>query len=576
MFTYEQLKKFLVKKRKITQKQLDEAQKISIKANKNIEDILIEKKFITKNNLLKSYADFLDVEFIDLSKIIIRKDILFKIPEKMARKNSVIAFDEKNNILFLAMEDPQDLEIQETIKKKTKQKIQIFLTTEESLEKALAQYQRGLKAEFSEIIEQSMAASRALTDKSLSDIAEKLPIVKIVDTLLKHAILQEASDIHIEPQEGKMVVRYRIDGVLHDVIVIPREVLPAIIARIKILANLKIDEHRLPQDGRFKTEQNGIKISYRVSVLPVMEGEKIAIRLLNEATQKLTLEQLGFLHSVLQIIKRNIQKPHGMILVTGPTGCGKTTTLYSILNILNTPDVNICTVEDPIEYRLPRINQSQIRPKIGFTFATGIRTLVRQDPDIIMVGEIRDLETAEMAINAALTGHLVLSTLHTNNAAGAATRLIDMGVKPFLISSTLNLVIAQRLVRRLCPNCIEKYHLTSEEIEFIKKNFDVDKILEILVKEKITAKKKDLNELTFYRGRGCEICNQQGYKGRIGIFEVFETNEKINKLILKEAAMEEINKAAQESGMTSLSRDGFIKALTGVTTIEEVLREAKE
>jgi type IV pilus assembly protein PilB len=576
VFTYNQLKKILVKKHKISQFQLDTAQEEATKTNKNVADILIEKRIISEDNLLKSFAEFLDIGFIDLSKIIIRKDILFKIPEKMARKNRTVAFDEKNNVLHLAMENPQDLETQESIKKKTRQKIVTFLTTAKSLEKALAQYQRGLKSEFAEIVEQSISTSRGLAEKDLEDIAEKLPIVKIVDTLIKHAILQEASDIHIEPQERKMIVRFRIDGILHDVVVIPREVLPTIIARIKILADLKIDEHRLPQDGRFKVEQEGQKISCRVSVLPVMEGEKIAIRLLNEATQKLTLEQLGFLHSVLQIVKNNIRKPHGMILVTGPTGSGKTTTLYSVLNILNTQDVNISTVEDPIEYRLARINQSQVRPKIGFTFATGIRTLVRQDPDIIMVGEIRDLETAEMAINSALTGHLVLSTLHTNNAAGAATRLIDMGVKPFLISSTLNLVIAQRLVRRLCPNCIEKYRLTQEEIELVKADFDVAEILEILVKEKINTKKKNLDELTFYRGRGCEICNQQGYKGRIGIFEVFETNEKINKLILKEAPTEEINKAAKESKMITLAQDGFIKAVLGVTTIEEVLRETKE
>lgn len=570
-----QLQNILTKKKIISKKKFEEIKTEAKKNKKKIEDILVEKKIISQENLLKICAEFLKVPFVDLSRKLIRKDILFRIPEPLAKKNNVVAFDENEKEIKIAMTDPTDLQTIETIKKRTEKKIKVYLTSEESINKVLVQYQKGLRAEFNEIVKQSIIALKK-SKKDLKKIAEELPIVRIVDTLLRHAILQGASDIHIEPLEKQLIVRYRIDGILQDVIVMPKEIMPGIVARIKILANLKIDEHRLPQDGRFKVEEEDYKISIRVSILPVFTGEKVVMRLLSEKSQKFTLEQLGLQHSALKIVKQNIKKPHGMILATGPTGCGKTTTLYAILNILNTPKVNISTIEDPIEYQIPRINQSQVKPKIGYTFATGLRALVRQDPDIIMVGEIRDLETAEMAIHAALTGHLLLSTLHTNSAAGAPTRLIDMGIKPFLIASTLNCVIAQRLVRRICPNCIESYKPSKDFLKTLEENFNTSEILEVLKKEKIIEEKTELEDLKFYRGRGCEYCNQQGYKGRIGIFEVMENNEAINKLILKEASSETIQEKAQELGMITMHQDGFIKAITGITTIEEVLRVTRE
>jgi type IV pilus assembly protein PilB len=376
--------------------------------------------------------------------------------------------------------------------------------------------------------------------------------------------------------EKNIVIRFRIDGILRDVIVLPKEIMPGIVARIKVLSNLKIDEHRLPQDGRFKIEKDDQKISFRVSILPVFDGEKIVMRLLIESGRILSLEELGLRGGGLEAIKENIQKPNGMILVTGPTGSGKTSTLYSVLNILNTTKVNIATIEDPIEYRMPRINQSQVKAKIGFTFSNGLRSLVRQDPDIIMVGEIRDEETAEMAIHSALTGHLVLSTLHTMNAAGSFARLSDMKVKPFLISSTTNVVVAQRLARKICSNCIEEYKLDKVTVGVLESQYDIPEIMKILAKEKVIDKEKSLADINFYRGKGCDHCDMQGYKGRVGIFEVLDVNEAIKDLIVASASSEKIQTQAVADGMLTMIQDGFVKAASKITTIEEILRITKE
>jgi type IV pilus assembly protein PilB len=402
--------------------------------------------------------------------------------------------------------------------------------------------------------------------------------------LIKHAILQDASDIHIEPDEKEFRVRYRIDGILHDAMTLPIQVQQGIIARIKVLSNLKLDEHRIPQDGRFKIEKDGMKISFRVSILPIFNGEKIVMRLLNESSKGLTLEQMGVMGRGLEIIHRHIKKPNGMILVTGPTGSGKTTTLYTIMDILNTPEVNISTVEDPVEYRMPRINQTQIYPKVGLTFAAGLRALLRQDPDIIMVGEIRDNETMEMAIHSAMTGHLVLSTLHTNSAAGTLPRLLDMGAEPFLLASTINVIVAQRLVRRLCSDCRKESKLSNEELKNLQDNYDMDRILDVILIEQKTkdgeapsAKGKNRwNEIKFYKAVGCEQCNKEGYKGRLGIYEVLEVDDDIQKMISQKAPAEEIEKAAKNKGMLTMVEDGFNKAAQGMTSIEEILRVTRE
>jgi type II secretory ATPase GspE/PulE/Tfp pilus assembly ATPase PilB-like protein len=358
---------------------------------------------------------------------------------------------------------------------------------------------------------------------------------------------------------------------------LPKNVQSGIIARIKILTNLKVDEHRLPQDGRFKIATKEYKVSFRVSIIPTYDGEKIVMRLLHEKAQILNLEQLGFQPNSLEIVKRNIDKPHGMILVTGPTGSGKTTTLYTILNILNTPKVNILTVEDPIEYRMPHVNQSQVNTKIGYTFAAGLRAFLRQDPDIIMVGEIRDQETAEIAIHAAMTGHLVLSTLHTNDAPTTLPRLMEMGVPSFLVASTTNIIVAQRLVRKICPNCIQSYKLDKETIDELKKQLNIDSIMETMQKEKAIADaKKGIEALLFYRGKGCKQCNNSGYKGRIGIYETLEITEEMSELILRKASRNELKRQAISQGMLTIVEDGFLKAKNGVTTIEEIMRVTKE
>lgn len=368
----------------------------------------------------------------------------------------------------------------------------------------------------------------------------------------------------------------RIDGILHNVMVLPKTVQSGIVARIKILANLKVDEHRLPQDGRFKISSKDHKVAFRVSILPTFSGEKIVLRLLNESAQILTLEQLGFQAKPLEIIKRNIKKPNGIILVTGPTGSGKTTTLYTILNILNTPEVNISTIEDPVEYRMAHVNQSQVNSKIGYTFASGLRSFLRQDPDIIMVGEIRDQETAEIAIHAAMTGHSVLSTIHTNSAAKTMPRLSEMGIPTFLIATTINVILAQRLVRKICTNCIQSYNLDDETINELKKQLNMDSLLKTLEKEKIIAStKKGLTDLLFYRGKGCKHCGNTGYKGRIGIYEILESSEDIASLMVKNSPASELHKQALKEGMLTMVEDGFIKAKSGITTIEEVLRVTK-
>ncbi len=441
-----------------------------------------------------------------------------------------------------------------------------------------------MKADFGDIIEKSSLEITGQKDeekeRDLEEIAQGLPVIRIIDTLLKHAILQQASDIHIEPDEREVRVRYRIDGVLHDAMALPREVLSGIVARIKVLSNLKLDEHRLPQDGRFKIESEEYKFSLRVSILPVFDGEKIVMRLLDESSKGLTLEKMGLLGKSLEVVHQEIKKPNGMVLVTGPTGSGKTTTLYTIMDIINTPEVNISTVEDPVEYRMPRINQTQVNTKIGMTFASALRSLLRQDPDIIMVGEIRDKETLEIAIHAAMTGHLVLSTLHTNSAAGSLPRMIDMGAEPFLIASTVNVIVAQRLVRKLCPECRAEYKLNEKEIKTLKETIDLDEILKFFKKDEETSKKlkpdSNWSDIKFYKAKGCEQCGNEGYHGRIGIFEVLDVDTEVEKQIVESASTETIEKNARERGMTTMIEDGFAKAAQGVTSIEEVLRVTKE
>lgn len=573
MLSNEQLKKILKKADIMPPQEFEKFLKEAEKYGKKIENYLIEKKIIAAGSLYESAASYFKVPFVNLKNQIVRKDVLLNIPEPIASTQQIIAFAADDKEIKIACLDPENIEIFEFIKKKTNLLPKIYLTTPESFDEALKQYHKNLKAEFEELASENLDAP----DTDLKKLAENLPIVRIVDTLLEYAIFETASDIHIEPEEKDILARYRIDGILKTVMTLPKNVQPGIIARIKILANLKVDEHRLPQDGRFKINGKDYKVSFRVSIIPTFDGEKIVMRLLNEKAQVLTLEQLGLQPSALETIKRNIAKPHGMTLVTGPTGSGKTTTLYTILNILNTPEVNIITIEDPIEYRIPHVNQSQVNPKIGYTFATGLRSFLRQDPNIIMVGEIRDQETAEIAIHAAMTGHLVLSSLHTNDAVTTLPRLSDMGVPAFLVASTTNLIIAQRLVRKICPDCIQSYKLDKPMIEELKKQLNLENIMQTMEERKIIIDAKHgIEALLFYRGKGCKQCANSGYKGRIGIYEALEITDEMSELILRKSSPAELKKQAEKQDMLAIVEDGFIKAKNGITTIEEIMRVTKE
>jgi len=573
----QRLKAFILDAGLITKVQFEAAFKKAEKTKQKLEDVLVSDGLVSQEELTKLEAYILGIPFVNLEKEKISSDILKIIPEPIARSHNIVAFRKEGQNLEVAMLDPEDLRTIEFIKKKANLKIFPRLTTLDSIRNVLRQYQKTLEAEFGEIIRKEAGGIKSIKEEEfeeekedLKKIAEELPVIRIVDTLLKHATLQRSSDIHIEPQEKEVIVRYRIDGILHDAMILPKITSSGIVARIKVLSNLKLDEHRLPQDGRFKIESGDYKYSIRVSILPIFSGEKIVMRLLQETTQAFTLESLGLRGESLEKVEHGLRRPVGMILITGPTGCGKTTTLYAMMEILNTPGVNISTVEDPIEYRMPRINQTQVNAKIGLTFASGLRSLVRQDPDVIMVGEIRDDETASLAINAALTGHLVLSTLHTTNAAGAIPRLVDMKAEPFLISSTLNVIIAQRLVRRLYSEN-EKYTLKDLELKSLSKYCDLQSVLKVLKEEKIAKPKDSLKSIPFYKPKPSKDC-PEGYKGRIGIYEVLNVTESIKELIVKRANTDQVQQRAQKEGMRTMIEDGFIKAAQGITSIEEVLR----
>lgn len=570
--------KFLIDTNIVTEKRFLELKKEADTKKIDIEDLLLEKEVINDDQLLNFKAQIMNAQIVDLRNVEISMEVLSIIPEPIARRHYVIAFAKDKQYLSLAMYDPEDLQTKEFIKKKTGLGIKTFISSKKSIEFGLSKYHSSLENEFSNLIKEGGGSRR--TDQDITDalkkMAEQIPIIRVVDTLLEYAIFEKASDIHIEPEEGNVVVRYRIDGILHEVMSLPKAVHSALIARIKVLANLKIDEHRLPQDGRFKVEKDDYNISLRVSTIPVFDGEKVVMRLLDESTKASTLEQLGFQHSNLEKIKNNIKKPHGALLVTGPTGSGKSTTLYSILTILNNKMVNISTIEDPVEYKIEGVNQMQVNPKIGLTFAMGLRALLRQDPNVIMIGEIRDNETAEEAIHAAMTGHVVLSTLHTNSAAGALPRLLDIGIEPYLIASTVNAVIAQRLVRVICPDCIQSYKIDKETLENIS-IFDLDELLRVMIREGAVSKRiKSVSELTFYRGVGCAKCSHTGYKSRLGIHEVLEVSPEVQSFIVSRASTQVIQKKAQEQGMVLMWQDGFIKATLGITTIDEILRVSRE
>lgn len=575
----QQLKAFLVDSGMVGEEEFENLVKKAEKEQRNVEELLAEEGLVSKDQLIKLKAYILGIPFVNLEEETIEPEVLKIIPRPIAVEHNIVAFRKQGKDLEVAMLDPGDLRTIDFIKKASDLKIMARLTSESGIKHALQQYEDTLEAEFSQLVKDNAAELKTIGDDHeegddeanfLSKKAQELPVIRIVDSLLKHAILQRASDVHVEPTKKDVVVRYRIDGVLRDAMVLPKHVAPAIVARIKVLSNLRLDEHRLPQDGRFKIESEEYRYSVRVSILPVVDGEKVVMRLLSETSEALGLSQLGLYGVSLERVEQALRRPVGMILVTGPTGCGKTTTLYSIVEILNSLRVNISTIEDPVEYRMPRVNQTQVKSAIGLSFASGLRSLLRQDPDIIMVGEIRDNETASLAVNAALTGHLVISTLHTNDAAGAIPRLIDMKIEPFLISSTINVIIAQRLVRRLCENK-EEYFLTRAQVKEIAQYCDLERVMQIMKERKVVKENKPLDKIPFCKPIQDEDC-PEGYKGRMGIFEALAVTETIKEMIVANATASAIERQAKEEGMVAMIEDGLAKAAQGITSIEEVLR----
>jgi type IV pilus assembly protein PilB len=586
----------LLANKKITDQQLKTLGERSTKEKRPLRELVVADNLASEQEIAKMYALQINVPYTEFNAKDIPSEILKLVPEHIAKQYRVVLFDkEKGTGVFLvAMEDPDDIEAVDTLQKVLGTNIRTFVANRSNINAGIDRYRENIGSELTKVVS---AEDQPLEDEvKEEDIAEDSPIAQTVNLIIEYAIRSGASDVHIEPREQYVSVRYRIDGILKEVNRLPKKIMAALTSRIKILSSLKIDERRVPQDGRLKIVVGDKGWSLRVSTLPIMEGEKVVMRILNDASKAQTLEQLGYWGKSLETIKDAMSQPHGMILVTGPTGSGKSTSLFSVLSILNSPSVNISTVEDPVEYHVPGVNQTQVNPKAGMTFASGLRALLRQDPNIIMVGEIRDGETAGLAVQAALTGHLVLSTLHTNNAATCLPRLLDMGIEPFLIASTVRAVIGQRLVRRLCVVCRERYTPDETQLVGITKMFHLEdqktmaryNALEKQALDGGVGKSEDesANELSttdkavryLWRAHksGCDACNHNGYKGRIGIYEALGNSEEIQAMIVSNATSDKIQQQATAEGMITMQMDGFIKALRGLTAVEEILRVTRE
>lgn len=572
---HSQLWNLLEKEKKFSKEQFKDALKQARKEDRHITEVLFEKNHMPSEKLLFAFSEYFNVPPVILKNRFISPYILNLIPKEVAEEHSVIIFKKIKNIINVATVNPENTQTIEFIKKKTGLEPKIFITTPDDIGHALKKYKSEITTEFAKIINDTINETLALHDTA-EKMAQYVPIIKIVDTIIERGLIQGASDIHFEPKTDNIIIRFRIDGMLHRIVELPIEILPPMVTRLKIMANLKIDEHRLPQDGRFRFIFNDRGVDIRVSAVPTLHGTKIVLRLLDPKEKNFSLQKLGFNQKDFLSVKQEMNKPHGMILVTGPTGSGKTTTLYTLLRMLNKEDVNICTIEDPIEYGVDGINQTQINPVAGLTFANGLRSLLRQDPNIIMVGEIRDTETADMSVNAAMTGHLVLSTLHTNNAFLAIQRLTEMGVQPFLAASVINLIIAQRLVRKICPHCKSKSHITEKVIAEYKSFFNLEDVFLKLKKLNLIHGYQSLFNLKFSHAKGCAKCNGTGYRGRIGIYEILKINDDLNKVILQNPYQEPIKKEALRQGVLTILEDGVLKVLNGQTTFEEVMRVTKE
>lgn len=557
--TDQALAELLAKKEILPAKRLAEAVQQAKAFSKPLVATLVDRGFISKRNLGRTIAAAYGVDAYEPKRADITTELQALIPEETAAKYQLLPVKRSGQTLVVAMADPSDFEAINFIQKRTSLRVEPRFIFEADLYRSLAAYKRDIQAVFQALLVSGLGGD---TSGDLTKMAQDIPVVQALNTVLEFAIAERASDVHFEGEEQEFLIRFRVDGILRDVLRLPKQAQAALVARIKILANLKIDEHRLPQDGRFRYDSLGQEIALRVSVIPSFYGENVVLRLLFESERPRTLHELGFSKEQEAVVVATSRKTHGMLLVTGPTGSGKTTTLYSILHLLNEPGVKICTVEDPIEYGIARLSQIQVNPLTGLDFAAGLRALLRHDPDVIMVGEIRDGETATVAIHAALTGHLVLSTLHTNDAPTAIPRFLDLGSEAFLLGSTLNLVIAQRLVRVLCQECKRPSRPAAPILTEIA----------AISGESV----RSLRRTTFLGARGCAACHGGGYQGRIGIYELFQVSERITPLILEKAPIEQIRQAAVRDGMVTMFADGLTKAKAGLTTLEELLRVSRE
>lgn len=549
------------------------------KSGKSEEEVVLDKGIVPEQVLFSLKSEILEIPLKEIPAEEIPLKILELVPEEAARYYKIIPLNQTDSVLEVGMVYPEDLKAQEALKFLSRQgnlSPKIFLINFSTFESLLKQY-RTLREEVKralgelevELKKEERIEVKPSRVTEFERLVEEAPISKVVAVMLRHAVEGNASDIHAEPVKKNLRVRFRVDGVLHSSIILPLKILPAVVARVKILSGLRLDETRIPQDGRFTSIIDNKEIDFRVSTFPTALGEKVAMRVLDPSGGMMTLEGLGLEERNLKVLREGVKKPYGLILATGPTGCGKTTTLYAILNLLNKEGVNIVTLEDPVEYFIDGVNQSQVKPEIGYSFATGLRQVVRQDPDIIMVGEIRDEETASLAIHSALTGHIVLSTLHTNNAIGVIPRLIDMKISPFLLPPTLSLAIAQRLARILCPDCKKKVKPSKEIQNLILKEIEA-------LPEAIKKEVKLSQPLFIYEAQGCKKCQGRGYKGRIALFEILGMTKELGRIILAEPSEVKITEEAKRQGMITMKQDGVLKVLKGVTTIEEVLRVAEE
>lgn len=564
---HEQLKELLTRDGAITADVFDAAEKEASRMDMDVHDVLIARNAITQDYYFDCAAKFFAVDRATLIGRALAQDVVQSITEDVARGRRVIVFNKNTDGSFdVGMENPIDLETIEYVKRVLKAPVHTYLVLPEDMAYGLTFYGRRSADSFKKIIEDNIAASLRLRSAGADAQAEEVPIVAIVDSLISYALSSRASDIHIETLEAELLIRYRIDGILYEIARMPRAVHPAITARIKLLSGLKLDEHNKPQDGRFRYKAGTDAVDIRVGIMPTFYGEKIAMRLLSATARPQSLEELGMFEDHVALFKENAKKTYGMLLVTGPTGSGKTTTLYSLMNLLNRSDVNIVTIEDPIEYDMKYVNQTQVNPMQGITFATGLREIVRQDPNIVMVGEIRDEETADIAVQAALTGHLVLSTLHTNDAPSAVPRLFDLKILPFLAAAVLNVILAQRLVRKICLACITSYKPDEKLAASIQ-----EQLTSLKLKEEVHVPK------LLFKGQGCPTCNNTGYKGRIGIFEMLSVSEDIRRIIATQGfALESLYEQARKEGMVTMFQDGLRKVERGMTTIEEILRVIRE